>query len=247
VNAKRRDDIDHILEEWPFDAEALMVRRVTSRDGREVLQMRIEMGILQMEVAGRPDGTQPFGAETIYDYVLEQAMLEALFELTPEICAEIDREFIQYYHRRVCWLRLHEYQRAVEDADHTLGLMDFCREYSDDEDWILAHEQYRPFVLFHRTQAAALAALEQDGPEAAIAEVNGGLDRLREFFDEYEVEDSFETDELVTRLTEVRESLRETFEVGMTLEEQLAEAVAKEQYERAAELRDELARRHTNH
>ncbi len=245
MNAKQPEHIDRILEDWPFDPEAVMVRRVTGGDGREVLQMRIEMGVLQLETAGRPDGTTPFGASTVYDHLLEQAMQEGLFELTPELCVEIDREFVQYYHRRVCWLRLHEYRRAVEDADHTLGLMDFCREYSDDEEWVLAHEQYRPFVLFHRTQAAALAALEQDGPEAAIIEVNTGLDRLRQFFEQYEVDvdESFESDELVTRLIEVRESLRETFEIGLTLEEQLAEAVAKEQYERAAELRDELARR----
>lgn len=66
---------------------------------------------------------------------------------------------------------------------------------------------------------------------------------MKTFFAEYEAEDSYEDDELVARLVEVRESLRETFDVGLTLEERLAEAVAREEYELAARLRDELARR----
>ncbi len=241
------DHIDFILSQWAHEPEAITVRRVEGADGRELLQMRIEMGVLQMETTGRPDGEQPHGCETYHEHLLNQSLMTDEFELSARDCLEIDREFVQYYHRRVCWLRLHEYDRALEDADHTLALMDFCRLNSDDEDWILSHEQYRPFVLFHRTQAAALAALEANGPETAIAEVNQGLRRLKNFFAEFETEESFEEDELVTRLVEVRESLRETFDVGMTLEERLAEAVAQEQYELAAQLRDELAKRHTRH
>ena len=52
-----------------------------------------------------------------------------------------------------------------------------------------------------------------------------------------------EDDELVQRLIEMRESLREQFEIGRTLAEQLNDAVESEQYELAAQLRDQLARR----
>ncbi len=47
------------------------------------------------------------------------------FELDPARCMEIDREFVQFFHRRVAWLALREFDRAVADADHTLALMDF--------------------------------------------------------------------------------------------------------------------------
>ena len=56
----------------------------------------------------------------------------------------------------------------------------------------------------------------------------------------------FDSDELVVRLVELRESLRSEYSVGQTLKEQLAEAVEHEQYERAAQLRDELTRREMN-
>ncbi len=121
--------------------------------------------------------------------------------------------------------------------------MDICKKYSDDDQWTLSHEQYRPFVLFHRTQAAALASLDQGGPEEAIQTINRGLGTLREVFEEYDAEEHFEDDELVARLLDLRETLRKEYEVGKTLHEQLAEAVATEQYELAARLRDELAKR----
>ena len=239
-----RKHIDDILHTWPFDPGELSVRISRGKDGRDVIQMRIDMGVLQLETTGRPDGVRPHGAESYYDYLIGQALYDSDgFVMTDEQCSEADREFVQFYHRRICWLSLREFDRAVDDADHTLSFMDFCRAHSSDEQWIMSHEQYRPFVLFHRTQAAALAKLEGSGPEEAIQEINGGLDGFREFFADYDAEEQFEDDDMVTRLVELRESLRDQFEVGRTLREQLADAVAAEQYELAATLRDELARR----
>lgn len=248
-----RRHIDDILAHWPYEPNSLTVRVIAGRDGREVIQMRIDMGVLQLEMDGRPDGTRPHGAETYYDFLLGFALHEGDdFELTEEQCNEIDREFIQYYHRRICWLKLQEYERAVQDADHTLGLMDFCGRHSPDQRWTLSHEQYRPFVLFHRTQAAALAQLSletaggdgrRNRAEAAMNEISQGLERLRQLFADSDAEDQFDEDELVMRLMDLRESLREQYQVGRTLREQLADAVAAEQYELAALLRDKLSSR----
>ncbi len=54
------------------------------------------------------------------------------------------------------------------------------------------------------------------------------------FFEEYEVEEQFDEDEMVQRLQELKESLREHYRVGRTLNERLADAVAAEEYELAA-------------
>jgi len=59
-------------------------------------------------------------------------------------------------------------------------------------------------------------------------------------FVEHEIEEHFEEDELVMQLRETRESLRTDYHVGLTLNEQLEKAIAAEQYERAAELRDQI-------
>ncbi len=240
----RHQDIDQILQTWAYHSGAISARKLRTDSGREVVQMGIEMGVLQMEVGGRPDGRHPEGAETYLDYLIRQndASAEPL-ALTDEQRAELDREFVQYYHRRICWLALRDFGRAVADADHTLAMMDFAAAHSSDEQWTVGHEQYRPFVLFHRTQAAALAALEQAGADSAVEEINRGLDQLHSVFRHVEAEEQFDVDEQVAQLLQLKEWLRAEYHVGQTLEEQLAEAVATEQYERAAQLRDQIARR----
>jgi hypothetical protein len=203
--------------------------------------MRVDMGVLQLETDLRPDGSRPHGAETYYDYLVGEAIREGdAFRLSKQQCGEADREFVQYYHRRLCWLSLREYRRAARDADHSLAFMDFVREHSPDEEWTLSHEQYRPFVLFHRVQAGALAALEGGGAEAAIREINGGLERFRDLFARYGAVEQFAEDELVRRLEEMREGVRRKYEVGPTLDERLAEAVRAEDYELAARIRDQI-------
>ena len=240
---KRPQHLDHLLSRWVFDPNTLNSRMVKGRDGRDVIQMRVDMGVLQLETTGRPDGAQPNGCETYLDYLQGILLSDPDRKLDEGECGEVDREFMQFYHRRICWLRLQYYQRAVMDADHTLRLMDVSDRMSPDEEWTGSHEQYRPFVLFHRTQAAALAQLDETGAEVAVEEINSGLNTIRTFFNKHEAEEHFEDDELVVRLVELRESLRNEYSVGRTLLERLAEAVEQEKYELAAELRDELSKR----
>lgn len=245
VNAMPHNyDIDHIFEDWLYQPGVVSARLVRAQDGRDVLQMRVELGVLQMEIDGRPDGERPDGHNTLLDALkAEAAAAGDAFLLSEDQCFELDREFLQFYHRRICWLALREFERAISDADHTLAMMDFGAAYAPEPQWMLLHEQYRPFVLFHRTQAAALLQLQTATPEQAIEEIDAGLDRIRELFERLEAQEQFEEDELVEQLVHLRESLREEYRVGRTLGEQLSDAIAAEQYERAARLRDQIRRR----
>ena len=245
VEMSSHKGLDDILREWEFDPHSLSVRLVKGDDGRDVIQMRVDLGVLQMETQGRPDGYNPDGFATFLDSVLDFEKKDQEFIMSEEQCFEADREFVQFYHRRISWLRLQHYHRAVEDADHTLSLMDVCRDHSTEEEWTMSHEQYRPFVLFHRTQAAALAALSDSDATLAISEINAGLKLMRSVFEEHEAEEEFDEDEMVLQLIKLRDSLKEDY-VGPTLQERLAQAVQTEQYELAAKLRDELARRQEN-
>ena len=240
-----RHDIDSVLRGWPYKPGAISARKLRAKDGREVIQMRVEMGLLQMETTGRPDGSQPHGAATYLDWLRDRSSRAGgSFILTDAQCVELDREFVQYYHRRICWLALREFRHAVEDADHTLAMMDFAQLHSPGNEWTLSHEQYRGFVLFHRTQAAAMAEIEQAGADAAIEAINHGLDQMRVVHEAEEGEaPPVEDDEQVVQLTQLKEWIRQEYQVGRTLQEQLADAVAAEEYERAAKLRDQIARR----
>jgi hypothetical protein len=202
---------------------------------------------LQLETTGRPDGARPHGHATYFDYLQEQARLsrkaEQKFSLSEEQCQEADREFLQYYHRRVCWLALRQFGKAVRDADHTLEFMDLVKRYAPNEEYLQAHEQYRGFVVFHRTQAAAQREIDNNTPERAISEIHAGLETLRSFFAEYGNEEAMEEDGMVQHLRHVEAKLREQYKIDATLEEQLEQAIAEEDYERAAQLRDALKKR----
>ena len=67
------------------------MRVVPGDDGREKIQLRIDMGLLQMEIDGRPDGTRPEGAASWLDYYFQKQRAHdaahpdsASFELSEE-------------------------------------------------------------------------------------------------------------------------------------------------------------------
>jgi hypothetical protein len=243
-----KQHIDDALRGWAYEPGTVQARLLKGDDGRPIIQMRVDLGVLQLEVANRPDGVQPHGCPTYHDYLRREASSAAgrgeTFVLDEEQCREADREFLQFYHRRICWLSLRRYDRAVADADHTLTFMDFVRDHSPSAEYTLAHEQYRGFVTFQRTQGAAALALEKNDPEAAIDEVRQGLDQLRDFFAAHDAEGQMEDDGMVRHLRKIESFLRKEHNIEETLQEQLDRAIANEQYETAAKLRDELRKRH---
>jgi hypothetical protein len=242
-----RRHIDQALEGWEFQPGIVQARLAHGGDNRQVIQMRVDLGVLQMETSNRPDGHRPHGFATFFDYLQREAddaiRAERPFTLSSEQCLEADREFVQFYHRRISWLALRHYAKAVADADHTLAFMDFIKAHAPNDDYAHAHEQYRGFVTFQRTQAAAALALEQSNPEAAVDAVRDGLARLKEFFAAFNADEQMEEDAMVQHLRKIESSLREQHGIQATLQEQLDQAVANEQYEEAARLRDVLRKR----
>lgn len=248
-----RRDLDDVIQGWPYDPEPgeVLAREVRTRDGRNVLQIRVELGVLQLETSGRPDGGRPHGFATYLDYLRYCAASRGQapggkappWTMDQEQCSEADREFIQFYHRRMAWLSLRHYDKAMLDADHTLALMDFVRRHGNDDDYVASHEQFRGLVQFHRTQAQALIAIERRRPEEAIDALRDGMEKLgahqRTWWDHRE-NDSTDSPNpsLIEQLRMFEQEIRKNYAVEKTLREQLDEAVAREDYEQAARLRD---------
>ena len=251
-----RRDIDEAVQGWPYDPEPgeVIAREVKARDGRTVVQVRVELGILQMEVGGRPDGSRPQGFATYLDYLRYRAASRAQtpgakappWLMSREHRLAADWEFVQYYHRRVAWLALQRYDKALLDADHTLALMDYVCRHGADEEYIASHERFRGLVIFHRTQATAALALERRKPEEAIDLVRDGVRKLGDHHEKWAVDhETTETPNLslIEQLNVLESEIRKNFAVEKTLREQLDEAVAAEDYERAARLRDQIRAR----
>lgn len=61
-------DISRILREWPYEGGQINVRLIEGEDGEPRIQMRLDLGLLQMETTGRPDASRPNGFESFLEY-----------------------------------------------------------------------------------------------------------------------------------------------------------------------------------
>jgi hypothetical protein len=242
-------DIRQILDRWPYKPGELSVRRVIGSDNRIKIQMRLNLGLLQMEPTGRPDGQRPFGKESLLeyyqgklkDYVLRHDS-ERGFSVGAQGCAELREEGVQYYHRYLSNFFLKEYAAVVRDTERNLVLLDFVRKYARHEADRSSLEGYRPYILMMNAQAKAHVALAEDNLDQALAEVNAGLQKVRAFFTEQDQPDLLRKSSEVQALSDLRDELlsrkpRSRIDV---LRERMSHAVEVEQYERAARLRDEI-------
>lgn len=65
-------DLTSILDGWPYEPGHLNVRLIEGDDGEPRVQIRLDLGILQMRTEGRPDGHQPDGFDTLLEAVEAQ-------------------------------------------------------------------------------------------------------------------------------------------------------------------------------
>src|SRR4028119_869083 len=110
------EDIALLLHGWDYNANEVTVRKIVGVDGREKIQMRLDLGVLQMEVEGRPDGMRPHGRESLLEYQEERLQrfeerhgIREGFELTAEECADLKQEAMQYYYRYLSLFPLTDY------------------------------------------------------------------------------------------------------------------------------------------
>lgn len=117
------NDLSQILNEWRFDPDAVLVRIVPGDDGRGKIQLRVDLGVLQMEMDGRPDGFRPEGFESWLDYYEHQQHVHdethpdsAPFLLSEEDCIRLWREGMQYYHRYLSLWHLEVYESCARNG-----------------------------------------------------------------------------------------------------------------------------------
>src|SRR5467141_3472890 len=89
-------DISHILDKWEYHPGQVVVRKFIGKDGQEKIQLRVDLGLLQMNAQGRPDGKRPFGHPSLFEYhqsrlykhVAANDGSDENFKLKPEDCAK---------------------------------------------------------------------------------------------------------------------------------------------------------------
>ncbi len=225
-------DLTLILGEWVFDPERLNVRFLELEDDRTVIQVRVELGILQMERDGRPDG-----GEDRLEMVEARLLAEPDLQIDAELAAALRTEAVQIHQRYVALLSLEAYELVVRDTTRNLRVFELCRAKATEATDRGVLDQFRPQVLATRARAAALAALREDQVgearrilDAAVADIRADLGEG--------VEEPAE----IAMLEGMRDVLQPQLPSSerYELERRLQAALSAENYELAAILRDEL-------
>lgn len=250
-------DLTPVFNEWKHDPqdEGNNLRCVRGYDGRLKIQVRVRCGIFQWEFEGRPDGSKPHGYPSLLDYYREQLRTgnrrrgrQAALRLSKAQVEEISEEVMDYYQRRMLFFRLGEYERARDDAQHNLELMNLIRDHCDDPEAVAQHEKWRGFVLMDLTRAEALALCQNGAYLDAIRKLDHGVEAIAALLRQQGQADAIPASQEIAALKELKLQLREAYNIPLTPEEVLeglreeqAKAIADEDYERAAKLRDEIA------
>ena len=243
------NDISSALGDWEYAPSELRVRKIEGRDGRAKIQVRMDLGIMQLEWDGRPDGMRPKGCASLLEYYRgklarsqQQGGVIESFTLSRDDCWDLAQEAMKFYWRRISFFELKEYALAEKDARHNLSILDLCYEYAEAEEDRQMAEQHTPFVTAHRIQARVLSHLDGEEHKKALGVIRGGIVEIEDYlrrtgrFDQ--LEECPELHFLREWETEV-ESARPMSKLEQ-LREELRLAVERDQFERAADLRDRL-------
>jgi UvrB/uvrC motif len=245
-------DIIPMLKGWDYEPGTINVRKINGLDGKQKIQMRLDLGLLQMELTGRPDGATPHGYDSLLDYHEEQLRehkktngTELGFHLTASECENLRQEAVMYYHRYLSLFVLEEFPGVVRDTARNLRVLDLCGKYALQQDDQFMLEQYRPYIVMMHTRAKASILFKGKKWKDALEIVKDGLESIREFFAKFDQEEAFNRSNEVKILKKFARDIRKKLPIDPIekLKSQLQKAVAREHYEDAARLRDEIKRK----
>ena len=240
-----------ILRDWESQPNEVTVRKIRGMDGHELVQMRLDLGVLQMEMAGRPDGKHPHGYETLLDYYQEQQRRHRArfgdgetdnYALNEDDCEELRREAMQFYYRYLSLFHLGDYYEVIRDTNHNVQLFDFVRDYAAEESDRMSLEQFRPYVLMMNARARACIALERQDFDRALELIDLGIEQIQDFLRAVGREELLDSCREVQFLEEWKERIQSKRPLSEEeqLRQELRHAVEQENYELAAQLRDRL-------
>ncbi len=242
-------DISELLSGWDYKPGQVVARRFPGKDGKEKVQLRVDLGVLQMNSEGRPDGRRPMAHDSWHDFQLERlrkhtesAGDDEGFVLDSEACSKLQQECIQYHHRYICFFQLEDFAAVERDCERNLHVFEFVAEYAETDDLAWSLLQFVPQLLMMRTRARGTALIRRKKFEKACGAIEEGLEELETFYRENGRDDlmgnSGEISSLKAWLEEIRER-RPLTEIEK-LQRALDEAIRVEDYERAAEVRDQM-------
>src|SRR2546422_4414111 len=190
-------DIGHLLDQWEYQPGQVSVRKFKGKDGVERIQLRVDLGLLQMNAEGRPDGKRPFGHVSLLEHY--QSRLERHraardgrdddFTLKAEDCAKLQQEAIQYHHRYICLFQLEDFAAVIRDAERNIEVFDLVEDYAESDDLSWSLQQFRPQLLMMLIRAKGALALKAGEHHDAVDAIESGIEELRDFYRRFSRQD----------------------------------------------------------
>lgn len=244
-------DLGPLIRDWPYDPDRVSVRQVLGRDKRLKLQLRIDLGVLQLEWRGRPDGRKVEGfrsqlekhQQRLARYV-RRCGASLGFEITATECERLREEMLLFYQRVVCLFVLDAYEQAVEDLEHCRRIIELCDRFGADRQVVDSMVAIVPHMVVMNTKAVtARLVAEGRAKEALDKTIGGACELLNHFCAHGTVEDYRQSDQYdVLERLRLQLSAQLDGDDRVRLRRALRLAVREERYEDAAHLRDELDR-----
>lgn len=240
-------DITPLLNNWDFDPTRVTARlvEVPGSGGSEV-QLRLDLGILQMKLDGRPDGGRPHGYDSALKYYRQKILTERRsgYRLDGDACAELQQECVQVYYRYLSLMVLKDYDRVLRDTKHSMEIFNLVEKYADCEEIMWDFLQFKPYVIMMGTRARAEKLAAEFRMDEAVELIEEGMGEIETFLVNMEEDpeaamDCAELGMLEDLINDLRERGPEENPV-VALKQKLHQAVHMENYEEAAKLRDSI-------
>lgn len=243
------NDIRTVIKDWKYTPDKVSVRKIKSADGQVRIQMRLDLGLLQMESTGRPDGKRPENCESLLDYYQKKLAqykrehrTEIGFELTGSDCKKLRDEALMYYHRYLACFILEEYEQVLSDTQRNLEVFDLCAKYASRKGDRMIFDQHRPYLVMMNTRAKAKMAEKSGKYPIALKYIKTGLKEIKKLYDDAEQIEDFpyapETEILKNLAKKIRTKLPAN--PIRILKKKLEIAITNEDFSEAARIRDQI-------
>jgi hypothetical protein len=252
-----RYDIHRILDDWTNHTDE-DVRRISTGDGVQKLQIRVDQGafrgILEMDLVGRPDGRRPHGCDYALDHYEErlasyrrQHGSDADYRLDHAACEELFDEGSRVYGRYIFLLQIQDFDRVIADTERNMRLFRFLETYAEQAEDRCNLSRWWPYIIrIHHTARALRAAEHGDfvGAQQSIEEARHRIHGLIPVANEdFHREWKRSMQALATLEEELAASRPPSREKELELA--LETAIQAEDYERAEAIRSQLVRLHS--
>ncbi len=233
-------DIGPILKYWEYLNESMMVELDDKGPKGKHIHIRLGTGCISMSPSGRPDGTQPSGFRSYWEF-FEQKYAESENDCIQDSDAlNLLQEIILFNARSLAYLHLKEYIKSSMDALRNLHVVNFLinnkSNYTEQFELIRPHVQ----MVYHRTLAEMSCC--QQHYEQAIKYLVQGIEKIGGFVKESLVLSESVTAREIKVLSQFQSDLELQFPYlsRVSLEKELKKAVKEEDYELAVSLRNRI-------